>query len=86
MRGPSFVSLLIPDQHPSSEAEAVWIGATRAEESEEDYVIPLQISAAKGPYRAPLAQATLHFPAAGTCWLTLGAKRLPPLRTSSDVA
>ena len=77
---------VIAVQDPASGAEAVWIGATRAEESEEDYVIPLQISAANGPYRAPLTQATLHFPAAGTCWLTMGAKRLSPLRTSSDVA
>ena len=38
------------------------------------------------PYRAVDTHAKLVFPADGTCWLTIGGKRVEPVRTSSDVA
>jgi len=79
--GPHVVAV----QDPSSGTDAVWIDSVRAAPSDDGYLIPLNPSVADGPYREQILQATLRFPADGTCWLMLGSKRIEPVRTSSDV-
>ena len=81
--GPRIVAV----QDPGSDDDAVWIDGVRAAASEtgDGYLIQLHAARDGDPYRATGSQAKLVFPAKATCWLTLGGKRIEPVRTSSDV-
>ncbi len=74
-------------QDPGSGEDVVWVDRIRAAAVEGDgYLVLLKPAIAGDPYRAVPTHAKLVFPADRTCWLTVGGKRIEPVRTSSDVA